>query len=473
MKSILDHEFYPTPREVIQEMMLNESPLGKVILEPSAGSGNIVEWLNEYGAKEVLACEKDPRLRSILTGKADIIADDFFTVQAEDVSHIDMIVMNPPFSNADKHILHAWEIAPPGCTIIALCNSSTVNPHTRNTSILQLCEIIEDNGSEEYLGQCFAKSERPTDVSVSLVRLYKPGTGQQEFQGFFLDEDNDELSPGSAGLMPYNFVRDMVNRYVMAVTMFDQAQQAADNINSIVAPVDTFHIQFKAVSDRNRHITRSRYKKELQKACWKLIFNKLDLSRFVTAKVRETINRFVEQQEHAPFTMRNIYRMIHMIIQTHGNRMQQTLVEAFDLICSYSAENSTAGETWKTNANYMVNRKFIIPHMCVYQYLSGCYYNYVRLSSYGDDRPDDIHLALCHLTATPPPANYDERFSSFVRQHNLSWGQWFEWGFFRVKAFKKGTMHFEFLSEDVWLRFNQEVAKVKGWALPKKTAKRK
>ena len=55
-----------------------------------------------------------------------------------------------------------------------------------------------------------------------------------------------------------------------------------------------------------------------------------------------------------------------MIIQTHGERMNQVLVEAFDLICSFSADNSTAGETWKTNTNYMVNRKFIIPNVCDY-----------------------------------------------------------------------------------------------------------
>ena len=37
---------------------------------------------------------------------------DFLTVKSEQISHIDFIVMNPPFSNADKHILHAYEIAP-------------------------------------------------------------------------------------------------------------------------------------------------------------------------------------------------------------------------------------------------------------------------------------------------------------------------------------------------------------------------
>lgn len=36
-------DFYPTPVEVINTMMLGEDILGKTILEPSAGSGNIVK----------------------------------------------------------------------------------------------------------------------------------------------------------------------------------------------------------------------------------------------------------------------------------------------------------------------------------------------------------------------------------------------------------------------------------------------
>lgn len=61
--------------------------------------------------------------------------------------------------------------------------------------------------------------------------------------------------------------------------------------------------------------------------------------------------------------MKNIYRVLDMVVQTNGQRMLTALEEAFDLICSLSAENSTAGEKWKTNANYMVNRRFIVDYI--------------------------------------------------------------------------------------------------------------
>ena len=78
MKLFTDNpDFYPTPVEVIEQMMMGEDIIGKTILEPSAGSGNIVDWLKKNGAGEVIACEIDPTLRKLLDGKCPHIGDDF------------------------------------------------------------------------------------------------------------------------------------------------------------------------------------------------------------------------------------------------------------------------------------------------------------------------------------------------------------------------------------------------------------
>lgn len=90
--------FILPPKEVISRMMMGEDVAGKVILEPSAGSGNIIEWLKEAGAKEVIACEINADLQKIIGKKCRLIGDDFLKLRAEDISHIGMIVMNPPFS---------------------------------------------------------------------------------------------------------------------------------------------------------------------------------------------------------------------------------------------------------------------------------------------------------------------------------------------------------------------------------------
>ena len=195
------------------------------------------------------------------------------------------------------------------------------------------------------------------------------------------------------------------------------------------------------------------------------------MEKYATQHLREQINKFIENQKHIPFTMGNVYRVIDMVIQTTGQRMQRALLEVFDHICSFSAENSTAKETWKTNANYMVNRKFIVPRMCSrYEWvLKG---NLLKLdwNSYLE-KLEDVNKVLCYITGR----EYDEIRSlrDAVNEKLPLWGEWFEWGFFRCKGFKKGTMHLEFLEEDVWFKFNYEVSKLRGWNLPKKTEKKR
>lgn len=468
MESIFNSELYPSPKEVIDRMMMGENVAGKIVLEPSAGTGNIVEWLQEAGAKEVIACEINPTLQEILSRKCRLICDDFLKLTAEEISHIDMIVMNPPFSCASRHILHAYEIAPAGCQIISLCNTNTLD-NTYSTERKRLKDIIEYNGGVEDLGPCFMDSERKTDVSVSLVKLYKPGEGKHEFDGYLFDtEEGEQYDNNVQGIMPYNVIRDVVNRYVMAVSRFDSVMEAANEINNLTSLIGGSSIRFGAYRDHKSYqsaIIREEFKKQLQKESWEFIFRQLKMDRFVTNGVRQTINKFIETQVNVPFTMKNIYIMLDMIVKTQGNRMNDSLVDAFDMICSFSAENSTAGEKWRTNANYMVNKKFIVPNLCRYD--SRWPSNYID-TNYSSDyrRIEDLFKALNYISGD----NIMLDLYQYLRENDIPYGEWFNFGYFRIKGFKKGTMHFEFLDENLWMEFNQRVAKIKGWALPKKTA---
>lgn len=471
-------DFYPTPEEVISTMMLGENILGKTILEPSAGSGNIVKWLKKNGAGEVIACEKDAHLQKLLAGECQLLASDFLSVTSEQISHVDFIVMNPPFSEGVKHIKHAFEIAPAGCTIIALCNTSNIeNRYSRERA--ELSELIELYGCSENLGSVFDSAERTTSVSVSLVKLYKEGSGENEFANYIFSNEEDVLDNNNTeGLVQYNVVRDMVNRYTSAVKLFDETMEATQKINDIAKFSDDRYnympIRFGTIDDKGQavNITRQQYKKQLQKYYWRVIFNKLNMEKHATMGLREQINKFIETQVNVPFTMHNVYQVLNMVIQTTGQRMDKALLEAFDMICSFSAENSTAGETWKTNANYMINRKFIVPYMTRYEPRFGDSV-VINFSYYSTNREriEDVVRALCYITAT----NYDEipELNKYIYTNRVGYGVWFDWAFFRVKAFKKGTMHFEFKDDDVWMRFNQAVAKHRGWVLPKKSKKKR
>ena len=482
-------DFYPTPDEVIEKMLMNVDIIGKTILEPSAGKGNIVDWLKAHGAARIIACENDPNLKKLLDDKCEFLTDDFLAVTAEQISHIDVIVMNPPFSRGAEHILHAFEIAPAGCTIVALCNDSNFERGWHYEKNRELIETVELYGQKEHLGDVFLTAERRTGVHVALVTLYKDGTGENEFKDYFFSQyDEDMVNMNEReGIMQYNLVRDLVNRYVTAVKLFDETLEAANKINEAArypdaGVYDYVPIQFGTIrrspgSETAVTINHQQYKKELQKYYWRIIFKKLKMEKYATRELKNQINKFIEQQSHVPFTMANIYRVIDIVIQTNGQRMNTALLEAFDNICSFSAENSTAGPKWKTNANYMINRKFIVPYLCegYRTTYSGSHmwnmrkgkesYPKVHIDSRSSvDQMEDVCKALCFITGN----NYDWVEPLCDHHQKEDWGTWFNWGFFRCKAFKKGTMHFEFLDEDVWMKFNQKVAELRGWELPQK-----
>lgn len=461
-------DLYPTPVEVIEKMLSTVNVSGKVVLEPSAGTGKIVDYCKEAGAKDILFCEIDGRLAKLLSYKARYLDSDFLDVTAEQVSHVDIIVMNPPFSAQEKHILHAWDIAPAGCTIISLCSYAMLdNRYSRNRN--QIEEIVKQFGNSESFGRCFDSAERKTDIEIGCVWLYKPGTGENEFDGYFdlYDYEQDEIN--GSGIVRYDFVQDIVSRFVEAVSLFDEVDLANKRMNAVIEGVSAnFNISFGARSygrDNNYNdIDRQTFKKELQKAAWRRLFGMMKMEKYVTTGVMADINKFVEQQTHVPFTVRNVYLMLHMIVGTHDQRMDKVLCEAFDKICSFSYENSTAREGWRTNTDFLINKKFILPYMTEIGWSGELKLRYCKVHEM-----DDIHKALCFLTGT----NYEDTkpfywwVSDFNNNKNgslkLQFGQWYSWGFFNFKGFKKGTMHFEFADEDLWRKFNQRVAEIRGW----------
>lgn len=461
-------DFYPTPLQVIERMLAGVDLTNKVVLEPSAGSGCIVDYCKKAGAKEVLACEIDNDLQKLLSGKCRVIESDFLSVTDEMISHIDFIIMNPPFSSQEEHIRHAWEIGPAGCQIISLFNNSLItNNWTKNRA--EINELIRLYGHTQNFGDCFSGAERKTGIDVGCLWIYKEGPGDNEFDGYFdlLDDEQNQIN--DSGIVRYDFVQDIVSRYVQSVKMFELVDSQNKQMNELIRTiVPNFYIHFGATTSRNSvqsAIDRATFKKELQKAAWKKLFDLFGMEKYVTSGVLKQINKFVEQQENVPFTVKNIYLMIQMIVGTHGERMDNVLVEAFDKICSLSYENSTAGEGWRTNTDFLINKRFIFP--CITR--EG--WNGEMCLQYGftSTMIDDIVKALCYLTAE----NYNniKRFEVWVSDFNnskngglkLQFGQWYEWSFFRFKGFKKGTMHFEFIDDDLWLKFNQRVAEIKGW----------
>jgi hypothetical protein len=471
--SLFAPDFYPTPPEVAALMLDPLDLRGKTVLEPSAGSGNLVRECLARGAAEVLWCEKEPQLRSIVNGipghhLGGCLHEDFLQVQSADVSHIDLIAMNPPFSADEAHILHAWEIAPPGCEIVALCNWNTCEGTYRRLQ-LQLASLVEGYGSKECLGECFTTAERPTRVSLGMVRLRKPGqrvSTADEFEGFFLGPDDIEAQ--GEGLIPYRRSRDIVHRYVEACRIYDQQVEAGTRLHGVLDGFFGKELGLQ-VTVEGAPVTRNRFRKDLQKAAWTHVFAEFLPAQMATSNLQKDINAFVEQQSKIPFTERNIYRMLQIVAGTQEQRVDRAVEEAIDSLTKHTKENRWGVEGWVTNSGYMLNRRFIRAYMAERTYNN----RGVNLKTYGSqsDEIRDLIKALCFITGRAyGEVGQPEKLSG----DGIFWpGEWYTWGFFRFKAYLKGTVHFEFLDEEVWAAVNARYARIKGQVLPEQLAKKK
>lgn len=459
-------------------MMLGKLDVSqKTILEPSAGKGDLINALKRAGAREILSCELDPQLSKIVQPISNFLTHDFLTLTKDKISHVQSIVMNPPFSHGIDHILHAWEIAPSGCEIVALCNYSNLfNDFTRSRKELQ--SIINLNGNYEELGDVFKNSERTTGVNVALVHLFKPVSNcDQEFEGFFMDEEPEE--DNGSGLMQFNEVRNVVQRYIGTVKEFEKLKAVSETISNYVSPLGLSDGFSYSVGYDNKITTVAAFSRELQKKSWAYIISKTGMSKNVTSGVMDDINRFVEQQQKYPFTMKNIYRMLEVIVKTRSQTMDRAVIEVFDKITKHHKDNRYNVEGWKTNSHYLIGKKFIFDWVTEIGWSGELKFRYTGNQSKMTDFTKVLQFLTGDRSQVLDLYQFDNYFLKEIttetgerktvqlkRTENLEFGKWYDWGFFTIKGFKKGTLHVKFRNPKHWELINRKVAEIKGFPLP-------
>lgn len=177
--------FVPTP-DPIADMLVDwiDPQAGNVILEPEAGSGNIVRAI-ERGVsdrasrgKVVVACyellEQNRAKLAELAEDADvevkILGDDFLKADPEKSTVYDSVAMNPPFENrADViHVRHACRFVKPGGKVAAIVSGGAM---FRDDKIgREFRSFVASHGTIEMLPDGSFESEG-TCVRTAIVRL--------------------------------------------------------------------------------------------------------------------------------------------------------------------------------------------------------------------------------------------------------------------------------------------------------------
>ena len=173
-------QLFPTPSKLAARMVdLADLAIGMRVLEPSAGTGRLLEALPgvvpfslvRQTALEVVAVEVNAALAARLacSGLAGTVrCADFLQCSADvgDLGLFDAVLMNPPFAQgADiEHITHALKMLKPGGRLVALC----ANGPRQNAS---LRPMVEARGGEWEDLQADTFKDEGTGVRVALITM--------------------------------------------------------------------------------------------------------------------------------------------------------------------------------------------------------------------------------------------------------------------------------------------------------------
>lgn len=175
--------FFETPESLADEVASMAAwPGGMVpsILEPSAGSGNLLRaMVRRYGERalyDTVAVEIDGRHHAVLSDlAAEVHIADFLSLTLDVMEGgFDRVVMNPPFSRQQDidHVLHAWQFLAPGGRLVAIMSAGWTFRENRKSR--EFRTFITEHGGIVHHHDHEAFRESGTGVRTVDVTLTKP-----------------------------------------------------------------------------------------------------------------------------------------------------------------------------------------------------------------------------------------------------------------------------------------------------------
>ncbi|MFA5234074.1 MAG: methyltransferase [Sulfurimonas sp.] len=158
-------EFF-TPAGLAARVVELADVSGQMVLEPSAGIGNLADECAVQDAAEVDCVEIQKEHCNKLSEKGyNVRNTDFLTIEGEE--KYDRILMNPPFTrNQDcKHVEHALKFLKPGGKLVAIM--------ANNQSRKPFIKLIEDREYEIEEVAAGEFSESGTQVRTLILSIWK------------------------------------------------------------------------------------------------------------------------------------------------------------------------------------------------------------------------------------------------------------------------------------------------------------
>lgn len=485
--SMLDPNFFPTPKSLIAKMWakVKDPQTIKAVLEPSAGKGDIVEYLTDNADSsrycrnpKISAIEQDDDLFATLLGKdINVVDRDFLNYNGGDI--FDLIIMNPPFDHGDKHLLKAIDILYSG-QIVCLLNAETIkHPYTRLRQ--ELVTKLDKLGADiEYLSGEFQSAERKTHVEVALVHIQIDKNIEDDLLQGATDTVTDETveleANEDANIAIRNSIHNLELEYQLKKTT---GLEVIRNFYTHYRKVSGF-IELSVKDERSHeklHDAMQAQVNELNRNLRKHYWDKaLALPQVKERMTSTNRNRFYSQlRQHSTleFTANNVRSFVVNLIGGYEQTLIDAAVELFDdLTSKYSYwrecdKNKLHFSTWKTNEAWKVAKKVIIPFNSGYgRAFYNDYSGECKLDWQVRDRLNDIDKVLNYiaghqqyLSTADAIERYMETLNAGVTPDEPPQSSFFK----KIAFYKKGTLHLTFKDDDVLRKFNIIACKGKEW----------
>lgn len=482
-----NEEFYPTPKSLLNKIFDGvDWKQVDTILEPSAGKGDIIEFIqnseeaNRYHHNFEIDCiEKDPNLQAVLKQKGfRLVHDDFFTFHTW--KQYDLIVMNPPFSCGDKHLLNALKLQEDGGNVICILNAETLkNPYsvTRQALALRLEDL---HANVSYMQNEFVSAERKTSVEIAVVKVSIPKK-ERDSRIFSELRESKQMSEQTVqeqtSLAENDYIKAAVKQFELeteaGIRLIREYQAMKPYMlrslsgGNLAKNDSILYLTMDKYNPCSPEVTENEFLKVVRLKYWTSIFNDFRFTGHMTSNLLSEYRTQIDKLADYDFSCFNIKTIQADIAIKLVKEVEECIVKLFDELSfqySYSDElgrNIHYYNGWKTNKAWIINKKVILPWMNAWGRFNGLY----DPASYEIiEKLADIEKALDYLSGR----SGNERCIHETLREAKKVGQTkkIPLKYFTVTFFKKGTCHIEFTDLELLKKLNIFGSQQKGWLPP-------
>lgn len=482
-------DFYPTPQALISRM-LDDIPYRSMqyFLEPSAGKGNILDYLrimtkSNHPDAEFDCIEIDEELQHILRGKEyRVIADDF--LQFHTHKRYDLIIANFPFSSGSKHLDQALNLlASNGGWLVCLVNAETIrNPRTMlEMSLVRSLEAF--NASIEYIENAFADSERKTGVEVALIKVEHKIDLQESLILNTLKRGEAQAIPdisATALVGTADFKSTLLTRFKLECSAgkrliteyFSLRPYLSENIarpNETASSGKLIDISIRDVKrSDNLNENINGYIKNVRKKFWALLIRDPRFRNHYTTNIlNELETKLIELRDY-DFDEFNIEALEKELRAKISSSVESAILAMFDEFSKKYAWNEDIHNGnvhyyngWASNKAWKVNQKIVLP----INGIRASYNNKWNFEYYIQDKLHDIvkvfnYLAADRISDIPLLVTQQRDAAEAAQAFKL------DLRYFDITFYKKGTAHVKFKDRALLDKFNIFGSQRRGWLPP-------